>query len=249
MELLKPRNQYCCITLSWPLKFIWILPALHAFCVWVFVCVHVNACMLSRLSCVQLYVTPWTIARQAPLSLGFSRQEYWSGVPFPSPGDLPDPGMESTSPAVPVWQADSLSLSHQGSHANSSTKFNIYRFIEPPAQLRNRNSPSPRKLPSVTFYGLPSRQLWLLFSITIILLGNHWQEPPALARHHSNHLHELSQTGGPGKDVELTSQPENSGKDKRKEKALIHASYQLPEFILSEWCVCQKEGPRVRMTG
>jgi len=44
-------------------------------------------------------VTPWTVAYQAPPSMGFSRQEYWSGLPFPSPGDLPDPGIEPTSPA------------------------------------------------------------------------------------------------------------------------------------------------------
>ena len=54
----------------------------------------------------------WTVARQAPLSMGFSRQEYWSGLPFPSPGDLPNPGIEPISPAL---QADSLPLSHQGS--------------------------------------------------------------------------------------------------------------------------------------
>ena len=50
-------------------------------------------------------MTPWTIARQAPLSMGFSRQEYWSDLLFPSPGDLPDPGIEPRSPAL---QADSL---------------------------------------------------------------------------------------------------------------------------------------------
>ena len=49
------------------------------------------------LSHVQLFVTPWTIARQVPLSLGFLRQEYQSGLPFPPPGDLPDPGIEHTS--------------------------------------------------------------------------------------------------------------------------------------------------------
>ena len=64
------------------------------------------------LSCVQLFATPWTIAHQAPLSMGFSRQEYWSGLPFPSPGDLPDPELELGSPEL---QADSLPLSHQGS--------------------------------------------------------------------------------------------------------------------------------------
>ena len=58
------------------------------------------ACMLSP---VQLFVTPWTVAHQAPLSMGFSRQEYWSGLPFPPPGDLPDPGIKPaslTSPAL-----------------------------------------------------------------------------------------------------------------------------------------------------
>ena len=50
-------------------------------------------------------MTPWTVALQAPLSMEFSRQEYWSGLPFPSPGDLQDPGIESRSPAL---QADSL---------------------------------------------------------------------------------------------------------------------------------------------
>ena len=59
--------------------------------------------------------TPWTVVPQAPLSMGFSRQEYWSGLPFPSPGDLPDPGIKSASPADPALQADFLPLSHQGS--------------------------------------------------------------------------------------------------------------------------------------
>ena len=54
------------------------------------------------LSSVQLFATPWTVAHQAPLSLGFSRQEYWSGLPFPPPGDLPDPGIELMSPVSPA---------------------------------------------------------------------------------------------------------------------------------------------------
>ena len=49
---------------------------------------------------VQLFATPWTVALQAPPSVGFSRQEYWSALPFPSPGDLPNPGIESGSPAL-----------------------------------------------------------------------------------------------------------------------------------------------------
>ena len=58
----------------------------------------------------RLFSTPWT--HQAPLSTGFSRQEYWSGLPVPSPGDFPDPGIKPASPAL---QADSLRLSHQES--------------------------------------------------------------------------------------------------------------------------------------
>ena len=61
--------------------------------------------LLSRFSRAQLFVTPWTVPCQVPLSLGFSRQEYWSGLLFPSPGHLPDSGIEPGSPAL---QADSL---------------------------------------------------------------------------------------------------------------------------------------------
>ena len=60
---------------------------------------------VKSLSRVWLFVTPWTVARQAPPSMGFSRQEYWSGLPLSSPGDLPDSGIKLTSPAL---QADSL---------------------------------------------------------------------------------------------------------------------------------------------
>ena len=69
-------------------------------------------CVLSGFSRVWLFAIPWTIARQAPLSMGFSRQEYWSGLPCPPPGDLLDPGIKPGSPAL---QADSLPLSHLGS--------------------------------------------------------------------------------------------------------------------------------------
>ena len=60
---------------------------------------------MKSLSHVQLFVTPWTIAHQAPVSMGFSRQEYWSGLPFPSLGYLPDPGIKTGSPTL---QADAL---------------------------------------------------------------------------------------------------------------------------------------------
>ena len=56
--------------------------------------------VVSLLSCLRPFVIPWTVACQAPLSMGFSRREYWSGLPFPSPGDLPDPGIEPAFPAL-----------------------------------------------------------------------------------------------------------------------------------------------------
>ena len=59
-------------------------------------CVHAK--LLSR---VQLFAPPWTVACQAPLCMGFPRQEYWSGLPFPTPGDFLDPGIEPESPASP----------------------------------------------------------------------------------------------------------------------------------------------------
>ena len=62
-----------------------------------------SALVVFSLSCV--FVTPWTVAHQAPLSMGFSRQDYWSGSPFPPPGDISNSGMEPKSPAL---QADSL---------------------------------------------------------------------------------------------------------------------------------------------
>ena len=66
---------------------------------------------------VRLFATPWTVVYQAPLCMGFSRQECWSGLPFPSPGDLPDPGIEPGSPAL---QVDFFyHLSHQGKSLHS----------------------------------------------------------------------------------------------------------------------------------
>ena len=80
------------------------------------ICKYYLVVVLSRFSHVQLFATPWTIALQALLSMGFSRQEYWSGLPFPSPEDLPDPGIE---PRSPVLQADSLPSELQGRSTGS----------------------------------------------------------------------------------------------------------------------------------
>ena len=66
---------------------------------------------VKSLSRVRLFVTPWTVAYQAPPSMGFSRQGYWSGLSFPSPGDLPNLGIE---PGSPARQADSLPIELSG---------------------------------------------------------------------------------------------------------------------------------------
>ena len=87
----------------------------------------VCACVLSRCSCVRLFVTPWAIARQAPLSVGFSRQEYWSGLPCPPPGGLPDPGTEPRSPAL---QADALPPSRRESRGGAHTHVNHCRHSQ-----------------------------------------------------------------------------------------------------------------------
>ena len=81
---------------------------------------------VKSLSHVLLFATPWTVAYQASLSMGFSRQEYWTGLPFPSPGDLPDPGIEPESPAL---QQMLYSLSHQGSPFHLYDIAKLSKFI------------------------------------------------------------------------------------------------------------------------
>ena len=72
-------------------------------------------CVLAKLlSHVRLFVTPWTVAPQAPLSMGFSRQEYWRGLPCPPPGDLPDPGTEPMALISPALAGGSLPLAPPG---------------------------------------------------------------------------------------------------------------------------------------
>ena len=71
---------------------------------------------MKSLSCVQLFATLWTVAYQAPLSMEFSRQEYWSGLPFPAPGDFPDPGI---TPGSPTLLADTLPSEPPGKLMNA----------------------------------------------------------------------------------------------------------------------------------
>ena len=88
---------------------------------------------MKSLSRVRLFATPWTVAYQAPLSMGFSRQECWSGLPFPFPGDLPNPGIEPRSPAL---QADTLPSEPPGNttiqkHQFFSSAFFIVQLSHP----------------------------------------------------------------------------------------------------------------------
>ena len=98
---------------------------------------HIKTCM-HVLSCIHLFVTLQTAAHQAALSGRFSRQEHWSGLPFPPPGDLPDPGIEPVSPAL---QVDSLPLSHQG-----SIKMCIFPTVDP------QNQGNPLKFQTIFFF-------------------------------------------------------------------------------------------------
>ena len=78
-----------------------------------------------ELSSVLLFVTLWTVAHQAPLSMGFSRQEYWNELPFPPPGNLPNPGIESTSPTL----ADGFFTTEPPGKPRIAQKRRRYRFI------------------------------------------------------------------------------------------------------------------------
>ena len=89
------------------------------------------ACSAQLFSRGWLFATLWTIARQAALSMGISGQEYWSGLPFPPPGDLADLRTEPTSLASPAFQVDSLALSHQ----NDWNQLNKQQYLRSPRQF------------------------------------------------------------------------------------------------------------------
>ena len=104
---------------------------------WNSICHCMHACILSCFSCVWLFTTLWTVACQAPPSRGFSRQEQWSGFSCPSPGDLPDTGIEAAPPAAPALSHHSApALSHHWAIGEASfvtdisTKFRAEPWIE-----------------------------------------------------------------------------------------------------------------------
>ena len=100
-------------------------------------------CLLNYFSRVQLFATLWTVTHQAPLSMGFSRQGYWNGLLCPSPGDLPDPGTESTSPVSPALAGwfFTTSATWEGYHCNLLQKIRYLWFynkrIKPLVNISN----------------------------------------------------------------------------------------------------------------
>ena len=108
-------------------------------CVCVCVCMCLYVCVLSRLSTVQLFVTPWTVACQAPLSMGLFKKKYWSGLPCPPPRDLPNPGTELESLSLLHWQVGSLPLVPPGksllstsANLNSEPLLCLHNALSPP---------------------------------------------------------------------------------------------------------------------
>ena len=116
-----------------------------------------------RVCClVQLFATPWTVAHQAPLSTRFSRQEYWSGLSCPPPGDLPDPGIKPAAPTAPALQAGSLPLSHPGKLIIIFSSVQFSRSVMSdslqPHELQHARPPCPSLTPGVHSDSRPSSQ-------------------------------------------------------------------------------------------
>ena len=84
--------------------------------------------VLSHFSCVRLFATPWAVARQAPLSVGFSRQEYWSGLPYLPPGSLPNPGLKLHLLSLLHWQVVSWPLASPGKAPGQTLGMRCFRF-------------------------------------------------------------------------------------------------------------------------
>ena len=136
-----------------------------------------HARMLSR---VQLSATPWTVAHQAPLSMGFPRQEYWTGLPFPLPGDLSDPGIEPVFCHLLHWQADSLPLSHLGSTKNLKFSGSVNPTLCNPMRCSMPGLP--------VFHHLPEFAQTHVHWVGDIIQPSHpLPSPPPPACNHSHH--------------------------------------------------------------
>ena len=108
------------------------------------------------LSRVRLFATPWTVAYQASQSMGFSMQEYWSGLPFPSPGDLPNSGIKLGSP---VLEADSLMLSHLRS-SNQALKVKVKVKVKSLSSVRLFGTPWTVAYQASQSMGFSRQEYW-----------------------------------------------------------------------------------------
>ena len=139
---------------------------------------HLKRRKAKSLSRVRLFATPWTVAYQAPPSMGFSRQECWSGLPFPSPGNLPNPGIEPRSPAL---QADALPSEPPGKPKTDSAT----PWTNTPGSSVHENSSGKNAgvgchaLLQGNFptYGSKAHLLCLLHCRWILYLLTHWKSP------------------------------------------------------------------------
>ena len=118
------------------------------------------------LGCFRLFMTSWTVAYHAPLSMGFFRQEYWSGLSCSPPGNLPNPGIKPTAPGFPALQVGSLLLSHRGSPILSSESPNSSweLDIHPPHHYY-----SPNPIVSV----LPHKYSWSQAAVSVLYMCFH----------------------------------------------------------------------------
>ena len=91
---------------------------------------HYRKSYARTVSPVQLFATPWTVAHQVPLSMGFSREDYWRGLPFPSPGDLPDPGSHPIPPASPALAGRFFTTEPQSFETRLNNRSQMLNYLE-----------------------------------------------------------------------------------------------------------------------
>ena len=129
-------------------------------------------CVLSCFSHVQLFVAPRTAARQAPLSMGFSRQEYWSGLPCPPPGDLPNPGIEPESPVSPALAGRFFTTSVTGEAQYTHTHIHIHVVVQSLSRVRLFATPRTAACQSSLSFSI-SRSLLELIPIESVMPSSH----------------------------------------------------------------------------
>ena len=128
---------------------------------------------MKSLSRVWLFATPWTVTYQAPRSMGFSRQEYWSGLPFPSPGDLPNPGIEPGSPALKV---DALTSEPPGK-PNTKGALVLEKTLESPLDSKEIKPINPKGNQPWIFIGRIDADTEAPVLATWCKEVTHWKRP------------------------------------------------------------------------